>query len=459
MGYIRGLLSGFLFAVPSGLLAPAVGLLLVLPACSMFEKGIPGSTVSWKEVPYVAGGNKQQEAYDYTASALKASEDGQYLYLQVHGYSKPAELQNVLVEAGARRFHVDSQVDLWRITLDSDSLIEPRAIIFSPGRDGTVCSDPSVKFAECKGQRILDVAFPIAVIATTPVHVRVEHVIRLIRGGSEVATLNYPFPKRDVAVYHTPNLPFDQRVPPRVLNAGAAEFEAAVAVMRWESNKRISGCIELAPAGEPLRPVCDLEPPRLKHDVRLTRLKPDTLYHYSVTGRDFAGNLAVPINGTFRTAVESPSTEAINGMDVDFIPVKLYPPLDTAMQAIAAEGYSPGSTPRGIAVTTQPAALWKLEREQTAGHYRITMCAWHAPDGEQFKIMAVRSAERPTQFRTVDTIAPERNGKLCQFDKIIKIDTPFDQLVLMTDKSTAGPVTVFRMYELSGKPVQSAELR
>ena len=54
----------------------------------------------------------------------------------------------------------------------------------------------------------------------------------------------------------------------------------------------------------------------------------------------------------------------------------------------------------------------------------------------------------PNQFRKVDAVAPSRDGKLHQYDKMLKIDTPFDTIVLVTVAGHAGPVTSFKLFEL-----------
>ena len=419
--------------------------LLLLPACST---GIPGATVQWKEIPYIAGGpepagapapDKKPEESNTPATGLKASDDGQYLYVEIHGYTIPSETRNVLVQSDRRKVPYQRRVDFWQVKLDSDAFTEPLAIQFVPGKER--CFDPDVKFAEHPGRHILELAYPIAAIANTPVHVRVERVISYYNGTMETGPFVYAFPKDVPAVYssQSPNLLIDQRIP-RLDSLAVQDVDCRAAALQWGSNKRVSSRIAVARDDRPMKGVCDIEPLRTKHDVLLTKLEPDTLYHFSVSGRDFAGNLAPPVTGSFRTAVEAPGAADLRKLEVEMKPIRLNP----AQQAIEA---SKGE-PRGIPIRSSAPARWRIDREMPAGDYRISMCVWQGADSEPFDIKVVRSAEVPNQLRKVDAVAPSRDGKLHQYDKMLKIDTPFDTIVLVTVAGHAGPVTSFKLFEL-----------
>ena len=414
----------------------AVPALAVLSACT--GSGIPGATVRWANVPYLAESTDVAEAARRRLpTGLKVSDDWKYLYVQIRGYTAPSQKRSVVGGVGGRRRRIELWADAWRVTLDSDSMIEPRRIVFTRGIKGTVCSDSAVKFAERR--HTLDLAISKAAVTTTPVHVRVERIIRLFSNGAEVARETYAFPEDGPAVYHTPTLPADRR-PPLVKDVRVAELECNAAALQWVSSKRLTSRIELAAPGEVMKTACDAGPPRTDHDVLLTKLLPDTLYRFRVSGCDFSGNAAEPISGRFRTAAEPHDEPALRQIRGSW--------REVPMQAPAPSVSTDTETPPGTLVRTQPGAKWKLDRELPAGRYRLSGYVFHKPDGSPIEVYTVRSAELPNQLRKIGTITLMRDGKLRGFEKVLKIDGPFDRIVLKAAKGDAGPVTSLKLFEI-----------
>ena len=414
-----------------------LGLLLLMPACS---RGIPGATVRWKDVPYLAG-KMPHEKKVAGATAIKAADDGKYLYVAAYGYSEPSEASNVIVPSDAGPQYFDRRIDYWQVVLDSDGLDEPRVIQFMPGPQP--CTDPLVMFAEHKG--MLELAYPVDAIVNTPVHVRVQRITRLFNGRNEAEPVIHSFPKDAAAVYssQSPNLLVDQRIP-RVDGLTLDELQCDSLALKWTSNKRVTSRVELAAEGQAPKTVCDLEPLSLRHNVLLRGLLPDVQYEVSVSGTDFAGNLAPPITGTFRTAVAAPGAAELGNLEYRAVPL-------TAPQQPPGASAAVSGVPHGLSIRADAPATWRIGRELTGGTLRLAMCIWHAADGQTIEIGAVRSGELPNQFRKIDTVECLKDGKLHQYDKILKIDTSFDMITLRMATGTAGPVTVFGLYEVTTK--------
>jgi len=413
--------------------------LLIAAGCA---RGIPGATVRWDQVPYLPGSmEKPQNVRTIGASALKVDDDGTYLYIAIYGYEPPSVQSNVIVPTDDGMLPFDRRVDSWRVTLDSDTLERPHVIELVPGEQR--CADVNVKLAEHKRKRMLELAYPVDAIETNPVHIRVERLVRLFNGNNEVDQLIFQFPEAGAAVYssESANLVFDQRVP-RVQNLIVDEIQCDSAALQWTSNKRLTSRVDLAAEDGALQKVCDAEPPRMQHDVLLTDLQPDTAYNLSVGGSDFAGHPAPPINGTFRTAAQAANAQAIRTMDASFLPVKLVPPENANSSA------TPTGVPRGLPLPANRSLLWRIGRELSPGTYRISLCTWHAADGPAMELGAIRTTEVPSQFRRVDTIQPLKDGKLHQYDKVLKIETAFDAIGIKGVGGAAGPVTAFRLYEV-----------
>lgn len=413
--------------------------LLIAAGCA---GGIPGATVRWDRVPYLPGSAaKPQNVRTMSASALKVDDDGTYLYIAIYGYEPPSVQFNVVVPTDNGMLPFDRRVDSWLVILDSDAMERPHVIELMPGEQR--CADINVKLAEHKRKRVVELAYPVDAIQTNPVHVRIERVVRLFNGSNEVDRLVFQFPEAGAAVYssESANLVFDQRVP-RVGDLTVDEVQCDSAALQWTSNKRLTSRVDLAAGDATSQKVCDLEPPRMRHDVLLADLRPDTAYSFSVGGSDFAGHPAPPVSGSFRTAVEAPDAQAIRGMNASFRPVKLAPPDGASSPAASA------AVPHGLAIPPNRSLLWRIGRELSPGTYRISLCTWHAADGPAMELGAIRTAEVPSQFRRVDTIQPAKDGKLHQYDRILKIETAFDAIGIKGLGGPAGPVTAFRLYEV-----------
>jgi len=413
--------------------------LLVAMGCS---QGIPGATVRWDDVPYLPGSmEKPQSVRTMGAAALKVDDDGTYLYVAIYGYQPPSVQFNIIVPTDDGMLPFDRRVDYWRVILDSDAMERPHVIELVPGEQR--CADINVKLAEHPRKRMIELAYPVDAIETNPVHIRVERIVRLFNGNNEAAPLVFRFPETSAAVYssESASLVFDQRVP-RVEDLIVDEIQCDSVALQWSSNKRLTTRVDLAPDGEALRTACDTEPPWMQHDVLLTDLRPDTIYNFSVGGSDFAGHPAPPISGTFRTAVAAPNEQAIRAMDVSFLPVKLVAPAKPESAGTSA------GVPRGLPLQANRSLLWRIGRELSPGTYRISLCMWHGADGAPVELGAIRTGEVPSQFRRVDLIQPMKDGKLHQYDSVLKIETAFDAIGIKGVDGTAGPITAFRIYEV-----------
>jgi|GEM_PF-6158802 len=414
--------------------AAAVSLLALV----MFSACARQGSVRWKNVPFIAGEKTTRNDHlPRPATGIKMHSDWENVYVQVHGYTQPSELRNVIVNTATGPRAFESRLDTWTIMIDSDALMAPRMLVFAPGAGGTLCSQRGVEFTEHLKAGVLEIAVPRMFVASSPVYVRAEHTVGFIVGGREVTRLRYPFPAEGAVTWEAPTLPPDQRVP-QVSDVSAVEIRHSRAVLRWISNKRLTSRLELAPQGRPLKMQCDDQQPKAVHEVQLDKLQPDTEYRFRVGGRAFDGSLAEPAEGSFRTAVADARTAELDRLGAAWQPVQLAAP-----EPAAGDGRSLG----GVWIQPERAARWRTANIMPAGTYRLSVHMWHRKTAGEVAVFAVRSSIGGPARVKVHTIQPCADAKLHHHDIHLKLAVSFDELVLES-ADAAGPVTTLEFYAL-----------
>jgi len=414
---------------------------LLSTGCSA-GRPFPGKSVQWKEHSFIAGGCERQPQ-TFSPTGLKVTDDATYLMIRVDGYEPPRSYDDVEVEVESRRQAFQRRIDTWSIILNNDSL-DSREIMFMPGSEGTRCSDAFAKFRERRG--VLEVAFPLQIVATTPVQVRVERRMLFYNDGVEQTRAVYSLPAGGWSVYHSPNLPVDTRTP-SIERVELTDLFSQSAIITWQSSKRITGRIELAEDGEKLRTICDIDLLRDAHQVELRQLHPDTAYRYRITGFDLAGNPAQPATGEFRTAVDSIPYETSGEFNVPWREVEL--------TAAGPQVAIPGGV-SGIWAAAGTRTVCKLNREASPGLYKLSICLWNDADAQPIDIRTGRSRERPFHTKTVATIPAFADEKLHHYEILLRTPAPFDRIIFATRTGHSGPITSIRLYEMSERLARPA---
>lgn len=396
----------------------------------------PGRTVRWKEHNFVAGGPSSRRSSNFSPAGLKVTDDANYLLIRVDGYEPPRSYDNIQIEVEGSRQAFQRRIDTWSIILDNDSL-DSREIVFMPGKEGTRCSEVFANFRERNG--ILEVAFPLQIIATTPVQVRVERRMLFYNDGVEQTRAVYSLPAEGWSVYHSPNLHVDTRTP-SIDKVELTDLFSRSAIITWQSSKRITAKLELAEGGEQLRTICNIDSLRNAHQVELKQLLPDTDYRYRITGFDLRGIPAQPATGKFRTAVDSIPYETSDEFRAGWREVEL--------TAAGPQGVIPGGV-SGIWAAAGTRTVCKLNREVSPGLYKLSICLWNNADAQPIDIRAGRSRERPFHTKTVATIPAFADEKLHHYEILLRTPAPFDRIIFATRTGHSGPVTSIRLFEMS----------
>ena len=111
-------------------------------------------------------------------------------------------------------------------------------------------------------------------------------------------------------------------VAPRILEIVVEDITKDSALVKWGTNEKADSLISygMSTAYTDSRGSRDLV---TSHSVLLTRLKPGTVHHYQITGRDEAGNLGRANDATFTTLAGPEATEGESGLATEISNVRV----------------------------------------------------------------------------------------------------------------------------------------